>query len=344
MPSRVTIKDVATRAQVSYQTVSKVVNGQAQVSNETRERIWQAIHDLGYRPHITARNLRVRASHMLGYSWRPVPPDQFNPILDKLLQSMVEAAEKSGYHLLPFPCPPDHAQIQVYRELIFSGRVDGFVLSSTNLGDQRIAYLLDTGFPFVAFGRANPEWDFPYVDVDGAAGLRAATEHLLSLGHQRIALIGWPEDSLTGKFRVRGYLEAMQAASRSVEPSWIARGEHSAQFGETAARQWLDVPTAQRPTAIIALSDLMAIGAMNAIQERGLEVGKDIAVVGFDDVPMAQYLRPPLTSLRQPIWEIGQQIVAMLIKLVRGEPLEEPRVLLPPRLIARASSGAGVPG
>ncbi len=344
MPERVTIKDVATRAKVSYQTVSKVVNGQAQVSSETRERIWQAIHDLGYRPHITARNLRVGASHMLGYSWRSVPSDQFNPVLDKFLQSMVEAAEKSGYHLLPFPCPPDHAQVEVYRELIFSGRVDGFVLSSTNLNDQRIAYLLDTGFQFVAFGRANPEWDFPYVDVDGAAGLRMATEHLLSLGHQRIALIGWPEESLTGKFRVQGYLEAMQAAGRSVDPSWIARGEHSAQFGEVTARRWLDLPADQRPTAIIALSDLMAIGAINAIQERGLEVGRDIAVVGFDDVPMAQYLRPPLTSLRQPIWEIGQQVVAMLIKLIRREPIEEQHVLLPPRLIVRASSGAGAPG
>jgi len=343
MPKRVTIKDVARRANVSYQTVSKVMNGQAQVSKETHESIWQAIRDLGYRPHNTARNLRVRQSHMLGYSWRPVPPDQFNPILDKFLQSMVEAAEKAGYHLLPFPCPPDHAQVEVYRELIYSGLVDGFILSSTNVDDQRIAYLMDTGFPFVAFGRSNPEWDFPYVDVDGTAGLRVATDHLLHLGHQRIGLVAWPEDSLTGRFRVQGYLEAMQAAGRPNDGSLIARGEHSAQFGETTTRRWLALPADQRPTAIIALSDQMAIGAMNAIQEQGLDVGRDVAVVGFDDVPMAQYLRPPLTSLRQPTWEVGQRVVAMLIKLIRGEALEEHQVLIPPQLTVRASSNPGTP-
>jgi len=122
-----------------------------------------------------------------------------------------------------------------------------------------------------------------------------AVEHLLELGHRRIALIGWPEDSLTGRFREQGYLDAMQAAHLPVDPSQIARGEHSAQFGETATRQWIGLPADQRPTAIIALSDLMAVGAMNAIQGCGLEVGRDIAVVGFDDVPMAQYLRQPLT-------------------------------------------------
>ncbi|OGO43573.1 MAG: alanine racemase, partial [Chloroflexi bacterium RBG_16_57_9] len=277
MTRSVTLKDVAARAGVSYQTVSKVVNGQIRVSEDTRQRIWQAVRELGYRPNVTARNLRIRQSRMLGYSWRPVPPDQFNPILDKLLQSMIEATEKSGYHLLPFPCPPDHAQVEIYRELMDTGRVDGFILSSTNLNDQRIAFLLEMDFPFVAFGRANTEWDFPYVDVDGAGGVRAATGHLLNLGHRQIALLGWPEDSLTGQFRIQGYLEAMKTAGLPVDPAWIARGELSAQFGEAATRQWLDAPVSHRPTAIVALSDLMAVGAMNAIQERGLEVGRDVA-------------------------------------------------------------------
>jgi DNA-binding LacI/PurR family transcriptional regulator len=337
----VTLKQVAARAGVSYQTVSKLLNNQAQVSQETRQRIWQAIEELDYRPNVTARNLRTCQSRMIGYSWRSVPPDQLNPILDKFLQSMLEATERAGYHILPFPCPPDHAQIEVYRELVYTNRVDGFVLSSTNLNDQRITCLKEIGFPFVAFGRANQDWDssYVYVDVDGTAGVREATRHLLELGHWHIGLIGWPEDSLTGTFRLNGYLEAMAQAGLSVDPAWIVRTEHSATAGQRAAGQLLDLPPGRRPTAIIALSDVMAIGAMNEVQDRGLEVGRDVAVIGFDDVPMAQYLRPPLTSLRQPIWEVGQQVITMLISLMRGEEPPQRHVLLPPRLIVRASSG-----
>jgi DNA-binding LacI/PurR family transcriptional regulator len=339
MPRQVTLKDVAAKAAVSPETISKVINHKAQVSPETAARIWQAIRELGYRPNVTARNLRSRQSRMIGYSWRPAPAGQFNPILDHFIQSMVEAAGAAGYHLLPFPCPPDHAQVEAYQELVDTNRVDGFILSSTNVQDQRIAYLQKIRFPFVAFGRANEEWDFPYLDVDGAAGVRAATEHLLPLGHRRVAAIAWPDGSSTGALRLMGYREAMAAAGILIDPAWIVRGEHSAAFGQRATAELLDLPPARRPTAIVALSDLMAIGAMNEIHDRGLEVGHDIAVIGFDDVPMAQYLRPPLTTLRQPVWEIGQRAIAMLLQLLNGESLPERRILLPPELIVRASSG-----
>ncbi len=339
MPKQITLKDVAARAGVRPETVSKVVNRKAQVSLETEARILRVIRELGYRPNITARNLRTRQSQMIGYSWRPVPSDQFNPVLDKLLQSMVEAVGDAGYHLLPFPCPPDHAQVEAYQELVDTNRVDGFILSSTNVDDQRIAYLQKIGFPFVAFGRANEDWDFPYIDVSGTVGLRIATEYLLRLGHRRIAAIAWPEGSSTGDLRLQGYREAMTAADISIDPGWIMRGQHTAAVGQSAATQLLDLPPDRRPTAIVALSDLMAIGAMNAIQDRGLEIGRDVAVIGFDDVPMAQYLRPPLTTLRQPIWEIGQRVIAMMLQLLRGEPLTERHILLTPELIVRESSG-----
>ncbi|MBI5829294.1 MAG: LacI family DNA-binding transcriptional regulator [Chloroflexi bacterium] len=339
MPRQATLKDVAAKAGVRPETVSKVVNRKAHVSPETEARIRQAIRELGYRPNVAARNLRARQSRMIGYSWRPVPAGQFNPILDQFLQSMVEVAGQAGYHLLPFPCPPDHAQVEAYQELVDTNRVDGFILSSTNVDDQRIAYLQKIQFPFIAFGRANTDWDFPHIDVDGTAGLRAATEHLLDRGHRRIAAIAWPEDSLTGTLRLQGYGEAMASASLSLDPAWIARGEHSAAFGHLAAPQLLDLPPERRPTALVALSDLMAIGAMHAIQDRGLEVGRDVAVTGFDDTPMAQYLRPPLTTLRQPVWESGRRAIAMLLQLLRGEPLPEQYVLLKPELIVRESSG-----
>src|SRR5574339_472690 len=161
---KVTLKEVALRAGVSYQTVSKVLNRQAQVSRETEQRITDAVQELGYRPNQIARNMRVMRSYMIGYSWVPTTPNQVNHILDQFLSSMVLEAEAAGYHLLPFPFREGDAHVEDYRELINTGRVDGFVLSSVNYNDPRISFLIEQNFPLVAFGRANPELDFPYVD------------------------------------------------------------------------------------------------------------------------------------------------------------------------------------
>lgn len=333
-----TIKDVAKQAGVSIATVSYVINDTVPVTEATRKRVWAAIHELGYRPNAMARNLKAGKSRLIGYSWAPTPPHELNPVLDEFLHTLVQTADKAGYHILPFPCSPDRVQVEAYEELVYTGQVDGFIVSSTNFDDWRIAYFMDIGFPFAAFGRANEEWDFPYVDVDGAAGIRMATEHLLAQGHRRIGLIGWPEGSLTGHYRLQGYLEAMEEAGVPVDLDWVVRGEHSAQFGRMAAGRLLDLPADRRPTAIVALSDLMAIGAMAEVQARGLEVGRDVAITGFDDSPMAQYLHPPLTSLRQPIREIGRKVVEMVLWLIKGEEIEERHVLLPPELIVRESS------
>jgi DNA-binding LacI/PurR family transcriptional regulator len=213
MKNRATLKQVAARAGVSYQTVSKVLNNKIKVSKETDERIWESIRALGYRPNQIARNLRSQRSHLIGYSWEPAPPDQANPILDHFLQSMAHAAETAGYHLLAFPY---HAGkelwIHSYQELIDTNRVDGFVLSSVEYNDPRIGLLRERRFPFVAFGRSNPEWDFPFVDVDGGVGIRLVMEHLLEQGHQRFAALAWPEASRVGQNRMEGFFQIIDQA------------------------------------------------------------------------------------------------------------------------------------
>ena len=335
---KITLKEVAVRAGVSYQTVSKVLNRQAQVSRETEQRINDAVRELGYRPNQIARNMRVMRSHMIGYSWVPSTPNQANHILDQFLSSMVLEAEAAGYHLLPFPFREGGAHVDDYRELINTGRVDGFVLSSVNYDDPRIAFLLEQKFPFVAFGRSNPELDFPYVDVDGAAGLVQAVQHLLSLGHRRIAVIAWPEDSRVGNERLRGYVEAMHAADIEICPDWIERGEGTFEFGRAAASRLISLPPAERPSAIVALNDTQAIGALHAARKHGLEAGRDIAIIGFDDAPMSQYLLPPLTTVRQPIREAGRKCVDILIARIKGDSSPQHQVLLQPELIVRASA------
>jgi DNA-binding LacI/PurR family transcriptional regulator len=338
MTSKITLKEVAVRAGVSYQTVSKVLNRQAQVSRETEQRIMDAVRELGYRPNQIARNMRAKRSHMIGYSWVPTAPNQVNHILDQFLSSMVIEAEAAGYHLLPFPFREGEAQVDDYRELINTGRVDAFVLSSVNYNDPRLDFLLERKFPFVAFGRSNPELDFPYVDVDGAAGLAQAVQYLIARAHHRIAAIAWPETSRVGNERLRGYFETLQASNLDTRSEWIERGEGSFEFGRAAATRLLCLPAPQRPTAIVALNDTQAIGALHAARELGLESGRDIAIIGFDDAPMSQYLLPPLTTVRQPIREVGRKCVEILIALVRGEQPKERQVLLQPQLIVRATA------
>src|SRR5450759_67574 len=270
---RTTLKEVAALAGVSYQTVSKVINRQLQVSRDTEERIWQAISASGYQPNQIARSMRTQRSRLIGYTWAPSPPDQPNPILDLFLHSMTKTAEENGYHLLCFPYGADLSRMEGYQELIATRRVDGFILSGVEFADPRVQFLLEKDFPFVAFGRSSPGMVFPYVDVDGAAGMRQVTEHLIAQGHRRIAVLAWPEGSRTGQERLNGYTWAMRDAGIEGLSNWIVRGEGQVAFGIEAARGWLTMPENQRPTAIAAFNDLMAIGAMQAAREVGLEVG-----------------------------------------------------------------------
>jgi len=174
-----TIKDVAKEASVSVATVSYVLNNSGSVSDGTRQRVLRAVEKLGYRPSVLAKGLQANESRMIGYSWHPVLPNQFDPILDKFIKSVADAAGRHDYHVLTFPCPRPYNETSVYREMVERDRVDGFILSNTNLDDRRIRYLLDVGFPFVAFGRSSPEWDFHWVDVDGSNGVELAVAHRL---------------------------------------------------------------------------------------------------------------------------------------------------------------------
>lgn len=335
---KATLKQVAARAGVSYQTVSKVLNKQAQVSKDTEQRIYEAVRELGYRPNQIARNMRAKRSLMIGCSWAQTSPDQVNYILDQFLTSMVQEAEAAGYHLLPFPFREGEAWVDAYRELIDTGRVDGFVLSSVNYNDPRIMFLLERKFPFVAFGRSNPELDFPYVDVDGFDGLCQAVQYLISRGHQRIAAIAWPENSRVGNERMRGYFESMQSAGLKICSEWIERGEGTFEFGRAAASRLFMLPAVDRPTAMITLNDTQAIGALHAARDHQLEVGRDISIIGFDDAPMSQYLFPALTTVSQPIHEVGRKCVEILVALMKGEQPLERNILLQPKLIVRGSA------
>lgn len=334
----VTIRDVAKEAGVSTATVSYVLNGSRRVGDETRQRVTQTALRLGYRANITARNLQASETRLIGYSWRPAPIDQFNPIVDKFLQSIAEAAARHDYRILAFPSVDVHQELSAYEEMMLIGQVDGFLLTNTNFDDERMSALIANRFPFAAFGRANPDWDFLWIDVDGAAGTLTATRHLAAQGHRRIAFLAWPEKSQTGYYRLHGYLEGMREVGAEVDPDWVQLAGNFHDESYAAAQRLLALPADRRPSAVVASSDLMALGVINAGWDAGLEVGRDLAVVGFDDSPLARYMRPALTSLAQPVNEIGERLVTMLIEELNDRPVQQRQLLVQPTLVVRASS------
>lgn len=335
-----TIKDVAREAGVSIATVSYVLNKKDTfVSKETRRQVLETIERIGYTPNVTARNLKSSRTRLIGYAWHEVPYNQVNSVLDRFTYYLAQAAEAAGYHVLTFTHPTANP-LPVYDDLIRTQRVDAFVLAGTVRDDGRIRFLRDAEFPFVSFGRSNPDWNFPWVDTDGRQGVREATDYLISLGHRRIGMAAWPEESISGSFRVQGYLDALAAAGISFRPEYLVRGEHSEQAGRDALAYWSTLPLDEQPTAIVAITDLVAIGIMNEAERRGLVIGHDLSVIGYDDVPMSQYLRPALTTVQQPILEIGQALVNLLENVLRQNPTPDGHILIPPRLIIRDSCGA----
>jgi LacI family transcriptional regulator len=195
---------------------------------------------------------------------------------------------------------------------------------------------MEERFPFVAFGRTEGDDDFPFVDEDGRTGIAEAAQHLIDRGHRRIAFIAADDNLMFARDRQQGYVDTMQKNGLPEDKRLIVQGDLGLRSGRLATRDLLDL--AEPPTAIMAANDLMALGAMAAIQARGLDVGRDISVTGFDDIPLAENAHPPLTTVRQPIYRIGELVCDMLIRVIRGEPMEHRRMVLRPTLVVRESS------
>ncbi|MEQ6902368.1 LacI family DNA-binding transcriptional regulator [Nocardioides sp. YIM 152588] len=339
-----TLADVAERAGVSRQTVSNAINNPSLLRADTLARVRQAILELGYLPNRAARNLRTGTSRLIGLRVPPVPEQIASSTMDRFVHSLVEACSLAGYHVLlvadgynedstgtRLPDP-----IKGYDDLLRSTTVDAFVVTDTYLGNPQTAWLAERRAPFVAFGRP---WDDPaarhaWVDVDGAAGTRQATEHLLDRGHHRIGWLGWPADSRIGEDRRTGWERAM--AFRSCDTSGLVwRCEDTLEAGRRAAAEMLDVA---RPSAVVCASDTLALAVLHVLAERGLRPGHDVAVVGFDDSATAQVVPPGLTSVRAPLDRVAAEVVEALRGLLGGEPRPQPGVLLTPTLSVRGSS------
>ena len=323
---RPTLDSVAAHVGVSRQTVSNVINNPGIVRADTIARVRAAIDELGYRPSAAARQLRTRRSHTFGMRLEPVRDGVNGLVLDQFLHHLVEAAQQIGYRVQLFTARDDEGELATFADLLATSDLDGFLLTGTHHGDARTAWLAVRDVPFVTFGRpwgavARHSW----VDVDGAAGTRAAVAHLVERGHRRIGWIGWPHSSDTGQDRRAGWVQGMADAGLPVHPRWEAAVADGVDEGRAAAGQLTALPDA--PTAFVCASDSLAIGA----------VASGRSVVGFDDTPVAAALG--LTTVSQPLAEAAVACLRLLVERVEGRTPSAPdHLLLDPHLTVRSST------
>jgi LacI family transcriptional regulator len=336
---QVTLKDIAHKSGYSVTTVSRALAGYHDVNEVTRQHIKDLASSLGYQPNLLARQFRNQRTHTLGLI---IPAHDYTfstGFYSQLMLGIGDAASLEHYDLLISAQESDDDEMAAYRRLVAGNRVDGMIVARTRRNDARLRYLQEHEHPYVVSGRGAPGEvsDYPYIDVDSQMGIRSLVQHFVELGHSDIGLILPPTEIAFTGFRYEGYREGLSDAGIPYRPEYVVNGDLWWSGGYQGTQSLLD----RYPylTAIIACNDLMALGAMSAIQGRGLQVGADIAVAGFDDIMAAEYAFPPLTTIHQPIYEIGQRLVSLLISLISGEPSPETQVLLPTKLVVRASSG-----
>lgn len=330
-----TIEDIARLANVSKSTVSRALNDSPLIKQETRERIQAIAREHNFRINAPARNLSLRQSHTVAYVTHAYHLECFS--MEDLFGLEIMGGITAGLHSLGFDLlvihvnPRDTGWAQQY---IDSGRVDGFVLMTGSRKQIHIKNLVELGAPFIVWGVPVPKYNYCSVTGDNLTGGTLATQHLIESGRQRIAFLGGPPEELEVQHRFQGYESSLQAAGRGVDPSRVAYGDYSHGSGITAMQRLLE----QAPDldAVFVNSDLMAIGAINVIQNSGKRVPEDIAVVGYDDLSIANYNNLPLTTVRQNISLAGKLLAQNLIQYIQTGVVTN--VTLPVELVVRKSA------
>ncbi|MFC7550796.1 LacI family DNA-binding transcriptional regulator [Plantactinospora sp. GCM10030261] len=332
MAEKVTIATVARQARVSRQTVSNVINSPHLVRQETRDRVQAAITALGYRANQAARQMRTGRSRLIAVRIEPTRDGINGSVLDRFLHGLTESAEVAGYRLMLYTATDDTSEIGAFDDLLAAYDLDAFVLTGTDHGDARTAWLTERDVPFVTFGRP---WDSPerycWVDVDGASGTAQATRRLLATGHRRIGYLGWPAGSGVGDDRRVGWLTALREAGIEPPPDLDRQTPDGIEDGEAVARDLLRA--ADPPTALVCASDSLALGALQAVRT----LDRAVAVTGFDDTPVARAVG--LTSVSQPLPQAAAHCVRLLTTVLDGSRAATPaHVLLQPSLVLRQTA------
>lgn len=333
----VTIRDVAKQLNLSITTVSRALDDYDDVAHDTRERVRTTAHAMGYIPSRAARNLRRQRTDIIGYVLPTSGPRFTDPFFAEFLAGLGDQVVSQNFDLLVSTATPDTlAEKQVYMRWVQSRLVDGVILSRMRLEDWRVNHLRKNNFPFVVHGRTQGQANYPFIEIDSRAGFALLVKHLVERGHTRIAYVGAPEKFTLQRDRYAGYCDGLKAANLPVDETLVGVGDLTRAGGYRAAFSLFDMPNP--PTAIIGVNDLTADGVMRAARERGMVVGRDLAVAGYDGTEESEHMQPPLTTLRQPVYDTARQLATMLIATIQGEALPEQQIILQPELVIRTST------
>ena len=332
---KITIRDVAAAAGVSYQTVSRVINDRPDVAEETRRRVWQVIEELGYQPSAIARGLVSKRTYTLGL----ITADFSDYFFTQVIVGAEVEARKHGYFFMFCSTERNPDDEPEYLRLLTERQVDGilFARPSTEQDSSHIVSLLRQGVPLVTTAYHLPGERLTVVDVDNVDGGLQATQCLIDGGHRRIGMVTGPPDWKSVNDRSQGYRLALEQAGIPFDKSLVEHGDWSYESGYEAMGRLLE--RAPHITALFAQNDQIATGAMQALRGAGRRIPGDVAVVGYDDIPAAAYSHPPLTTIRQPMQQVGEIATRKLIELIDNPDAERQEILLKTELVHRGSCG-----
>lgn len=332
---RCTIKEVAERSGVSVATVSNVLQNKKHLyTSETAQRVWQAVRELDYRPSSVARSLIRQRTDTIGVILEERQEVVLDPYVMSVLEGILEYTVPRNYPVkiisMMYQQSPDS-----FLAHVDDGSVDGVVLVAPRTYSAALQWAQQDDLPVVVAGSTFPDSNLPCVDVDDASAIYQAVQWLITLGHRRIGHLAGPQTHWSARRRLQAYHQAMHDAGIAVEPTWVAEGRYTPSSGKEAMEQLLDVTPAL--TAVVSGNDWMAMGAIEAIYQRGLRIPKDISLVGFDDIDSAQWLTPPLTTMRQPMRQIGAKAAELLIEQIETGKLAGQVILFPAEMVIRQS-------
>ncbi|MBI5029905.1 MAG: LacI family DNA-binding transcriptional regulator [Chloroflexi bacterium] len=332
----VTLEEIAKRAKVSRSTVSRVINDDPKVSDETRQRVLNVVKRLNYHPNVAARSLAAGRTRIIGL----VIPERVvglfsDPYFPILIQGITSACNVHDHSVMLWLGEPDYER-RMISQVLHNGLVDGVILASMLMDDSLMQSLIESALPFILVGRHPTDAKVSYVDVDNVASAKQLVTYLIESGYQRIATIAGPHNMIAGVDRLKGYELALSEHGIVADSNLICTGDFSENGGYVGMQSLIP----SKPDAVFVASDTMAIGAMRAIREAGWRIPHDIALAGFDDMPFSERMDPPLTTVRQPIHQAGYKAAETLIELIT-DPLSRPRhIILPTEIMYRASTNS----
>ncbi len=333
----VTLKEIAERVGKSVPTVSRALGDFPDISADTRREVQRVAREMGYEPSATALNLKKQRSGKLALILPATTQVRFSdPFFSEFVTGVIDEAAQRDFELLVANVEHDN-EIDTYLRHIRRRSSDGFIVIRTRRQDPRIELLKAQGVPFVAFGRVEGANDFHLVDEDGADGIRQVVDYLVGLGHTRLACIAEPLAFTKAYHRWQGFRDGLAALGLAYDPALVVEANFRQAAGRQAMQRLLELP--KPPTAVVACNDLLALGAMSEAHARGLVVGRAVSVTGFDDIMLAEYIHPALTTVHQPATEFGARVAHMLLQVIHGEPVPVPQQILQPQLVIRHSCG-----